>query len=184
MCTSARCIASLLIGAALAAVPLRGDAQTPIRVGLGGGISMPVGDIAKTSNSGINLVGSLTYDPRRLPIGFEASAAYHNFVAKENAGGNSFIMAVTGGITVPIAGTIGKPYLMAGVGYYNTQGPTTGAVDAERDLGAYGGIGIRFQSPRVQYHVRVGFHEIFADRDTFGRVRSRELIPISIAVIL
>ena len=38
---------------------------------------------------------------------FEASAAYHNFAPKKGASGNSFIMAVTGGITIPIAGTFG-----------------------------------------------------------------------------
>ena len=65
MFTCARFISALLAGAALAFAPPAADAQTPIRVGLGGGISMPVGDIAKTSSSGINLVASLTYEPRR-----------------------------------------------------------------------------------------------------------------------
>jgi hypothetical protein len=184
MSISARYLASVLAMTALVSLPATLDAQTPIRVGLGGGLSMPVGDIAKTSMTGINLSASLTYEPRRLPFGFELGATYHNFVKSEDAPANSFVMAATGGITIPITGTIGKPYLMLGGGYYNTQGPTTGEVDAERDLGAYGGVGIRFQASRVQFDVKAAFHEIFADRDTAGRVRSRELIPISISVIL
>ena len=92
-------------------------------------------------------------------------------------------MAVTGGITIPIPSTYAKPYLMAGAGYYNTQGPTTGAVDAERDLGGYGGVGIRFRNARSEFHMKATFHEIFADRDPSGRVRSRELIPISFGVV-
>jgi len=183
MFTRARSISALLAGAALAFAPPAADAQTPIRVGVGGGISMPVGDIAKTSSSGINLVASLTYDPRRLPVGFEANAAYHNFAPAGKGDDNSFVMAVTGGITIPIASTFAKPYLMAGAGYYNTQGPTTGAVDAERDLGGYGGVGIRFRNARSEFHVKATFHEIFADRDPSGRVRSRELIPISFGVV-
>ena len=184
MSLSARFIGSMLACVALGAAPLAIAAQAPIRVGLGGGISMPVGDIAKTSDAGINLVASASIDPARWPIGLEASAAYHNFAPKKGAGGNSFIMAVTGGITIPIAGTFGEPYLMAGVGYYNTQGPTTGAVDAERDIGGYGGIGIRFRKDRMQFHVKAAFHEIFAERSTTGVTRSRELVPLTFTIIL
>ena len=184
MLTSARYIASVVAAAAFLSLPLAIHAQTPVRVSLGGGVTMPVGDIARTATSGINLAASLTYEPRRLPFGFEITGTYHNFLKQDNAESNSFIMAVTGGITVPITGTLGKPYLFAGGGYYNTQGPTTGDVDAERDLGAYGGVGIRFQGSRVLIDVKAAFHEIFADPDAAGRVRSRELVPISIAVIL
>ena len=184
MFPTARYIASALSVATLLSLPLVASAQTPIRVALGGGITMPVGDIARTATSGINLSASLTYEPRRLPFGFELAGTYHNFLKQDNAESNSFVMAVTGGVTIPITGTIGKPYLFGGAGYYNTQGPTTGDVDAERDLGGYGGVGIRFQGSRVLVDVKAAFHEIFADRDLAGRVRSRELIPISIAVIL
>ncbi len=179
-----RCSAALSICAATVFAPLPADAQAPVRLGLGGGISMPVGDIAKTSISGINLNATLSYDPPRLPIGFEANATYHNFAPKGKDNDNSFIMAVTGGITIPIAGTLGTPYLMGGVGYYNTQGPTTGDVDAERDFGGYGGIGIRFQGKKAQFHVKAAFQEIFAGKSSAGVTRSRELIPNSYTVVL
>ena len=179
----ARYIAALLSLAAVTAPPAL-DAQAPVRLGLGGGISMPVGDIAKTSNSGINLSASLTYDPRKLPFGFEANATYHNFSPRGRADGNSFIMAVTGGVTIPISGALGTPYLVGGVGYYNTQGPTTGDTDAERDFGGYGGIGIRFRGQKTEVDVRAAFHEIFAEKNAAGVTRSRELIPISLTIRL
>ena len=168
---------------ALTSVPSLAAAQAPIHLSLGGGLSMPVGDIAKTSHSGINLNATLSYDPK-LPIGFETSASYHNFAPKGRTDGNSFIMSVTGGITIPIAGTLGKPYLMGGVGYYNTQGPTTGATDAERDFGGYGGVGIRFRGQKAEYHVKAVFHEIFAGKTAAGVTRSREMIPLSFTVVL
>ncbi len=178
-----RHVVAALLTVSVISVPLAAAAQAPIRVGLGGGISMPVGDIAKTSNSGINLTASLNYDPK-LPIGFEANASYHNFAPKGRSDGNSFIMAVTGGITIPISGTLGKPYLMGGVGYYNTQGPTTGATDAERDVGGYGGVGIRFRGRKADFHVKAVFHEIFAGKNAAGVTRSREMIPLSFTVVL
>jgi hypothetical protein len=184
MYSSARFFAALVTGGALVLAPLGAHAQAPVRLGLGAGISMPVGDIAKTSYSGLNLSASLTYDPPRLPIGFEVNGTYHNFWPKAETDDNSFIMSVTGGITIPISGTLGKPYLLGGVGYYNTQGPTTGATDAERDLGGYGGVGIRFRGSKADFHVKAVFHEIFAGKNAAGVTRSRELIPISFTVVL
>jgi hypothetical protein len=178
------CYIAALLSFAAATTPLTLGAQAPLRLGLGGGISMPVGDIAKTSNSGINLSASLTYDPSALPFGLEANATYHNFSPRGRADGNSFIMAVTGGVTIPINGVLGKPYLVGGIGYYNTQGPTTGDTDAERDLGGYGGIGIRFRGQKTEIDVRAAFHEIFADKNAAGVTRSRELIPISLTIRL
>ncbi len=191
------CIRASAIAAAalvLIAAPATLDAQTdvarqatpvtPIRLGLGGGFTLPVGDVGELTYGGINLAASLAWDPARFPLGFDVEATYHNFAPKDKAQRNSHVMAVTGGIRIPIAGTLGEPYLMAGVGYYNTQGPATGATDAERDFGGYGGVGIKFRTDKLQLHMRAGFHEIFAERDGAGRSRSRELIPISFTIVL
>lgn len=159
-------------------------ASAPIRLGLGGGFTLPVGDIGDLTNGGINLAASLAWDPARLPVGFDVEGTYHNFAPKETADRNSRVLAVTGGIRIPIAGTLGEPYVMAGVGYYNTQGPATGATDAERDIGGYGGVGIRFRTQRLQVHLRAAFHEIIAEKDGEGRSRSRELIPITFTIVL
>ena len=174
----------VLVALALSVPPIAVTAQGPMRLGLGAGVSMPVGDIARTSYAGVNLVAALTYDPPRLPFGMELNASYHGFAPKEKGGENAHVMSVTGGLTIPVAGTLGQPYLFGGVGYYNTQGPATGAADAERDIGGYGGVGLRFRTNKAEFHLKAGFHEIFAGRDAFGRVRSRELIPISFSVVL
>jgi hypothetical protein len=179
-----RCFTTFVLAIAATAAPVALQAQGPVRLGLGGGFTLPVGDLGESTYGGINLQASLTWDPPRFPVGFEANAAYHNITPKEKTARNSHVMALTGGITIPIAGTLGDPYLMAGVGYYNTQGPTTGPVDAERDFGGYGGVGIRFNADKFQLHMRAGFHEIFAGKDVNGRTRSRELIPISFTIVL
>ena len=187
-----RTLAALLTGLTLVATPAALQAQAPARpsavapvhLGLGGGITLPVGDVADLTTGGVNLQASLAYDPATFPLGFDVAATYHNFAPKEPRTRNSHIMSVTGGFRIPIAGTLGEPYLMAGIGYYNTQGPATGATDAERDLGGYGGVGIRFRTRRTQMHLRAGFHEIIAEKDGAGRSRSRELIPITFTVVL
>jgi len=179
-----RALMTIFATAALATLPAPLQAQGAVRLGLGGGVTLPVGDISETTHAGVNLSASLTWNPPRLPVGFEAAATYHNFAPKDETVRNERVMALNGGITIPIAGTLGQPYLMAGVGYYNTQGPATGPVDAERDFGGYGGVGLRFNTKKFQVHARAGFHEIFAGKDVAGRSRSRELIPISFTIVL
>ena len=188
------CIRSLTMvvaAVALVAAPSISSAQAPVagsaaplRLGLGAGFTLPVGDIADLTHGGVNLAAALSWDPVRFPVAFDIEGTYHNFAPKDKAQRNSHVMAVTGGIRIPIAGTLGEPYLMGGIGYYNTQGPTTGATDAERDVGGYGGVGIRFRARGMQMHVRAAFHEIFAERDGGGRSRSRELIPITFTIVL
>lgn len=183
-------LSALALGAAAptldAQAPGAGAARAaaPIHLGLGGGVTLPVGDISELTYGGANLQASLAYDPPRFPLGFDVAGTYHHFAAKDRAGRNSHILSVTGGIRIPIAGTLGEPYLMAGIGYYNTQGPVTGATDAERDLGGYGGVGIRFTTRKLQVHLRSSFHEIMAEKDGAGRSRSREMIPITISIVL
>ena len=157
---------------------------TPVRLGLGGGFTLPVGDIGELTSGGINLAASLAWDPAILPVGFDVEGTYHNFAPKDDAERNSHVLSVTGGIRIPIAGTLGEPYLMAGIGYYNTQGPATGATDAERDIGGYGGVGIKFRTKKMQMHLKASFHEIIAEKDGTGRSRSRELIPITFTIVL
>ena len=179
-----RVLTTIVAALAIASVPATLHAQAPVKLGLGAGFTMPVGDISESTYGGVNLNASLTWDPPRAPIGFEAIATYHNFAPKDKSQPNAHVMALTGGITIPISGTLGQPYLMAGVGYYNTQGPLTGPVDAERDFGGYGGVGVRVDTPKMQVHVRAGFHEIIAGKDVNGRSRSRELIPLSFTIVL
>lgn len=187
-----RDIAAVLSALALAGTPLSLDAQSPatartvmpVRLGLGAGVTLPVGDISERTYGGANLQASLAWDPPGLPVAFDVAGTYHNFAPKDRADRSSHVMSVTGGIRIPIAGTLGEPYLMAGIGYYNTQGPVTGATDAERDLGGYGGVGIRFTTRKLQVHLRSSFHEIIAERDGAGRVRSREMIPITLSIVL
>ena len=192
MRSSFRAVTTFVAALALSVAPSALHAQAsappraaaPVRLGLGGGFTLPVGDIGQLTNGGINLSASLAWDPARVPVGFDVEGTYHNFAPKDGAERNSHVMSVTGGIRIPIAGTLGEPYLMAGVGYYNTQGPATGATDAERDLGGYGGVGIKFRTEKMQVHVRAGFHEIIAEKDGAGRSRSRELIPITLTIVL
>ena len=186
-------IAALTIAALSLAGPTRtlhaqSSIQTrpvaPVRLGLGAGLTLPIGDISDVTYGGANLQASLAYDPPTFPLGFDVDGTYHHFAPKERPGRNSHVLSVTGGIRIPIAGTLGEPYLMAGVGYYNTQGPVTGATDAERDLGGYAGVGIRFTTRKLQVHLRSSFHEIIAEKDGSGRSRSREMIPITFTVVL
>ncbi len=185
MSATLRSIATLAV-AALLALPHVGLAQTPaaspVRVGVGAGFTFPNGDIAATSSSGVNVLAFATIMPARWPLGFEIDGAYHIFTP-DDAGNSARVMSVTGGVMIPVAGTLGEPYLVAGAGYYNTQGKATGPVDAERDFGAYGGLGIKFTRERFELRLEARVHEIFAEKAADGSSRSRELIPLTFGIV-
>ena len=157
-------------------------ASSPVRVGIGSGFTFPNGDVAAGSYGGINLFAFATITPHNWPVGFEIDGAYHWFSGKDRDT-EARVMSVTGGVMVPVAGVLGEPYLLAGAGYYNTQGSTTGPVDAERDFGAYGGLGIKFTQKQLELRIEARVHEIFAEKGPDGRSRSRELIPITFGIV-
>ncbi len=179
--------AALLTVAALAfTAPARADAQrvdSPVRVGIGGGVAFPNGDIARGMHGGYSVSGVITIDPPRWPVGFEVSGTLYGFSPRgDNINGQ--VMSVTGSVLVPVAGVIGKPYLIGGVGYYNTQWPVTGPLDAERDFGVHAGIGTKVGNGRREFHIQARFHEVFAENGIDGRPRSREIIPLSFVFVL
>jgi hypothetical protein len=177
---------AILGSAVLIAFPAALSAQSPtaspVRVGVGGGFTFPNGDIAAGSYGGINILAFATITPDNWPVGFEIDGAYHWFSGKDRDI-EARVMSVTGGVMVPVAGVLGEPYLLAGAGYYNTQGTTTGPVDAERDFGAYGGLGIKFTQKQFEFRIEARVHEIFAGKGADGRSRSRELIPLTFGIV-
>jgi hypothetical protein len=182
---SVRYVVILVVMASLAfphGLRAQSPVTSPVRVGFGAGLTFPNGDIAAESTSGVNLLAFATIMPARWPVGFVVDGGYHIFATSGGAK-SSRVMSVTGGVVIPVAGTLGDPYIAAGAGYYNTQGPTTGSVDAERDFGAYGGLGIKFTRERFELRVEARVHEIFAEKAADGRSRSRELIPLTFGVV-
>jgi hypothetical protein len=119
--------AFLLLTAGLVAIGSPAAAQTgqqtmpfPI-LGVGAGISIPAGGVAKDRVPGFNLLGLAEFRTPTEPLGIRAEALYQYFGAKQNATGvsssNTFAVLVNVIYHAPQSQV--RPYVIGGMGLYH-----------------------------------------------------------------
>jgi hypothetical protein len=114
------------------------DAQRLISIGLGGGVSVPEGDLSNGANTGWHALASIVLSTPMQPLGLRADVAYNRFAFNNDAqsalGGSGY--ETVGSATVnatyrlPMPGTPMSPFVIAGLGAYRTDcsfGPGCGA---------------------------------------------------------
>jgi opacity protein-like surface antigen len=169
---------TLVMGASAA------EAQSPIRFGLAGGLSMPQSDLGDAFESGFHGQVMLGFGMMALPVKLRADLTYHS-LGVEGDGGIGFDdgddLRVIGGALNAIVGMGGigvKPYLTGGVGFYNSK---FGDFDAENDFGLNGGVGLEFSLTGMSTFLEVRYIKIFVDDDE-GDV-SVGLVPITFGIM-
>ena len=117
---------SLIVFSAVLALctPRQIEAQRLVSLGLGGGVSIPQGDLSNSANVGWNALGSLVLSTPMQPLGLRADVAYNQFGFKSAlaASGHQWIGSATANATyrLPTPGTPISPHLIAGLGAYRT----------------------------------------------------------------
>ena len=117
-------------------------AQRLITIGLGGGVSIPQGDLSNAANTGWNALGALILSTPMQPLGLRADVAYNQFPfspATQSAigAGNERVGSLTANITyrLPTPGTPISPHLIAGLGAYRTDCSAGAACQAVTHFG-------------------------------------------------
>ena len=141
--------AALLVSLALAAIPAVASAQ--IGFGVAAGAAIPLSGFGNGYSSGYHAQASLDLAIPLSPIGFRFDGTLDHFDAKGSStvsgssriiGGSANVMMGFGG--VPLLG----PYVIAGVGAYNTNvsatSGTTTISGSETKPGGGVGVGMRF----------------------------------------
>ena len=125
------------------------SAQQGIRVGIGGGLLMPMGDYKKADKMGWLVGGDVTYWLTSAPIGIRADVQYSQ--TSENSGIPAHTSKIIGGLA-EVVYAFGKqadqirPYILGGVGYYNVKVNVTGiGSGSESKVGFGGGAGVAFK---------------------------------------
>jgi hypothetical protein len=134
---------------------------------LGGGVSIPVGEFGSTTNTGWHGLAGISY--ARGPVGVRVDGALNRFDFDTEGGPDLDIQ------TQVLHGTANavysfnrsgesrlRPYLIGGVGYYQTKqtGDDADAGDTA-DPGVNGGAGIGLRAGAVGGFVEGRFHNIF-----------------------
>lgn len=175
---------------ALVAAP-SASAQSPVSFGLGGGISLPVGDLKKDfDESGYHVQGMLGFGLPMMPLGLRADIAYHAFNGEVDFGGPApaevdqrlFMANLNAVWSMP--GVMASPYLLGGVGLYNNKFDVQNFDgDDNSDFGLNIGGGIKLKLAGFSTFVEARYHWINdKDKDVAGDYNSTYL-PITVGIM-
>lgn len=184
----ARRLLALAALAAGLAVPVASHAQSPFKLGLAIGPSLPTGDLEDSQDWGYHFAASLSGRPMLSPIGLRAEVMYHSFTGKE-AGtivgtfdyDDASVIAGILNVEAGMGGIGLRPYFVGGVGYYGFE---SGGEDADREnnFGVNGGLGVSFGLAGFSAFAEARYHKIFVDDDADGNSPNIAFIPITVGV--
>ena len=170
----------------LIAAPTFVSAQTarPIGFGVSGGLSLPTGDLGDGADAGYNITGHVMLRPASFTnLSFRGDVSFDRYGVKDVSDANTRFLGFTANAlySFPQANPgVVRPYIIAGVGAYNskvsvTSGNITGSASST-DIGVQGGAGINFQLSGFSTFVEAKFVNVFGDGS------SANFIPITFGV--
>jgi opacity protein-like surface antigen len=178
-------LAGIGVALAVAAAP----AQAQLAFGLAGGASTPSGSLNDRQNLGYNGLATIQLGVPAFPLQFRADLQYNSFGGKNFT--DSFNRAQNGSDTRVISGSLNavfallpgpiKPYLIGGVGYYDTK--LTGN-QSSRKVGYNYGAGMKFGLTGASLFVEARVHQINnATFDVGNNLTTARFIPVTIGVM-
>jgi Outer membrane protein beta-barrel domain len=180
-------IAALAVGMLLGAPALQAQGA---EFALGGGIGVPLSDFDEDANLGWHGLAALSFVPEGWPVGIQFDGSYQQYSLEDDAiagfsGLKDRIILGTGNVVFKFKSSeesTFRPYLIGGVGVYNTK--TTGEDLGDdldggaTDFGVNAGAGFDFKAGGAGLFIEGRFHRVFAGDDTI----KRQFIPISLGI--
>ncbi|MDA0329766.1 MAG: outer membrane beta-barrel protein [Gemmatimonadetes bacterium] len=157
---------ALLVIALASAVLLPTGVEAQPRLMLGGGISSPNGDFSASAEAGYHLQVGLQVGIPTLPVGFRADGGIHRMGQGNAALVRTQILvgSLSGVLTLPGIGL--SPYLLAGVGSYQTEAGLIGASEKMTETGYHGGFGVNIGAGGLGAFAEIRFVQIKSDTQT------------------
>ncbi|HSJ05118.1 MAG TPA: outer membrane beta-barrel protein [Longimicrobiales bacterium] len=153
------------------------EANAQVGFSVGGGLTIPTGDLGDVVKTGFNAQVGLDIAPVTLPVGFRFEGAFNQFGVDEFDNNWRILSGVANAVlNIPSAGV--TPYIIGGLGIYN-QSITDSDFDSETDFGINvgGGINVPLQGIRGIF-VEARYHNIFTEGS------STSFIPITLGLRL
>jgi len=173
----ARAVVAVGVGLSLHAMNLH--AQTPVRFGLSGGLSVPSGSTSDGLKTGWNGTALVQFFPASSPVGFQVDGSYHR-MGFDPSGGHEQIIDGTANVVYEFKTSESsrfRPYLIGGGGVYNVKAKTDiGPSPSDTKFGINGGAGFNFGTASTSFFVEGRFHNVFVSGSDF------HFIPINVGV--
>ena len=146
----------------------RADGQGLIALGVGGGLSKPVGSLGDVANTGYRALGTLAIGVPLVPVGLRIDGSYDRFGyqrtligAAGSETGSQSVLAGTVNATLRLSPLpVVTPYAIAGLGPYHTScsGPAT--CESATHVGYNAGVGVRFGAVLIHGFAEVRYHYV------------------------
>jgi opacity protein-like surface antigen len=150
---------------------------------LSGGVSVPTGDFNNVAKLGWQGSAGVLLVPKGRAIGFQLDGTFSQFDLEGPFDVNQRFIYGTGNVVYRFQSSEGsrvRPYLIGGVGLYNSKatGPDAPAFGetSQTKFGINAGAGVDFKAGGAGLFVEGRFHNVFADPS------SKQFIPISLGI--
>jgi hypothetical protein len=157
---------------------------------LGGGVGVPLGDFDDAAKLGWHGLAAISFVPNGWPVGIQFDGSYQQFAAAEAAGLKTRFIQGTGNVVFKFKTSeesTFRPYLLGGVGVYNTKFTAEDDPDdllggGATDFGLNAGAGFDFKAGGAGLFIEGRFHNVFAGGDGLEGGSNLRFIPITLGI--
>lgn len=165
-----------IAAAVLFAAVARSAAQSPARLGLLAGATVPVSDYATNKNVGYHIGLLLDVRVPLSPVGFRVDGAFHEIGYSGNSTKQD-IWSTNANVLLKLpTGTMIVPYVIGGVGIYNSHRTLILGAHSTTDPGMNVGGGLRFEAGDLTTFVEARYHRVTGDAGI-------RMVPITLGVL-
>jgi len=162
-----------------------------VRVGFGGGVSVPRGDYGNALKTGVNGEGFLLvtppgFPPLRFNLSYQKFDFEDAFTQASGSNSDSQIFGATGGFSIDLIRGPVRPYITAGVGAFNVrtvlEGAGTSGKFSETKFGIDGGVGIAVQIRRIDAFLEARLQNVYTEKGLIDQ-KTIQSIPITFGIV-
>ena len=155
---------------------------TAVEFGVGGGLSLPLGDFDDFAKTGWHGTALVSVVPASIPVGFQIDGNFSRFSDDTPLDIKEQLIYGTGNVVYNFKTSEDsrfRPYLIGGVGVYNLDAkgddvPST--VESTTKFGINGGAGFNFSAGSAGLFLEGRFHNVFTEGS------NTNFIPITVGV--
>ena len=138
------------------------QAQRPISIGIGGGVSIPEGDLGDGARTGWHALGTIAVSTLMQPLGLRVDVAYNSFAFNDDleatlGAGDQTVGSATLNFTyrLPMTNSPFSPYLISGLGAYRSD---CSVCDPTTRYGWNVGVGTKLYVVGVRSFLEARYH--------------------------
>ena len=156
-------------------VVVTNDAAGQARFSVSGGIASPMSDLGDVADLGYSVGAGLNFRGSRLPVGARIEGALNSFGLK-NFPEDVRILNATANAVIDLGQQPANPYLIGGLGLYNSK---IGNAGSENAAGVNLGGGLRFPIGNLDAFFEARYHAMLGET---GAGANLQFIPITLGV--